>query len=94
MEILCSSAIRAEAAFADTQCKSPQLSALPRATWGVREGVHSNRHRLCSGASADRGREPGCGGYPQVVAPRLCDPAGELASSNIHFLTARVGGIP
>jgi hypothetical protein len=38
----------------------------------------------CSpGAPPDRGLEPGCSGYPQVPAPRLCGTGGGLASSNI-----------
>jgi hypothetical protein len=60
----------------------------------ARSSVPPTRQTLVLGGFPDREREPACGGYAQVAAPRLCDPGGGLASSNIPLTlrTRRYGG--
>jgi hypothetical protein len=60
----------------------PLLSMPSRATWELYARSPVQPIPVVLGGCSGRGLEPGCGGYAQVLAPRLCSTAGGLASSN------------
>jgi hypothetical protein len=78
MEILRSSAIRTERLGLRTRSA---IFAAAGASAGnmdvVREGPLQPAPAVVGWAPPDRGREPGCGGYAQVGAPRLCGTPGD-----------------
>jgi hypothetical protein len=66
----------------------PQLPALPRATWTLyaRRPLQPAPVVRARGLLPTGKREPACGSYAQVAAPRLCDP-GRGTSVVQHPLT-------